>query len=340
MYKEVFVRDFSTVGTTVSDFLSGLTNNDLLNSAFEKSASMNPLFTLEMQSEALRAICLRFLKKECLDNWLVPYCTRLKERTSRVGVIMAGNLPLVGFHDFLTVMASGCRAEIKLSGKDSFLLPAIFEILCEINPYWRERVIFSTKLPENIDLLIATGSEESAGIFESSYKNIRKIIRGSRSSIAVLRGDETREELIGLSCDIFLYFGMGCRSVSTLLVPAGYKFEGLMEAFSLRAGSMDNEDYMSAYRYQKAIARMADAWYLDGGYYILREHQDFPPPISVINVHSYIRDEQVEEFVESNKLHLQCVICRDKIMFGEAQYPAIDEYADGVNSLDFILNNS
>ncbi len=340
MYKEVFVRDFSTLGTTVSNILTELDNNNLLNSAFEKSASLNPLFTLEMQKEALRAICLKFLKKDCLNNWLMPYTAGLREMNTKVGVIMAGNLPLVGFHDFLTVMASGCVAEIKLSGKDSFLLPALFEILCQINPYWRERVIFTTKLPENIDLLIATGSEESVGMFESRYCNVRKIVRGSRSSIAVLRGDENMEELRNLSCDIFLYFGMGCRSVSTLLVPAGYKFEKLLEALSHKAKSMENKDYMDAYRYQKAMAQMANVWYIDGGFYILRKFNGFSPPISVVNIFTYISERQVEEFIESNKQHLQCVISRDRIMFGEAQYPAVDEYADGVNSLDFILNNS
>lgn len=339
MYKEVFIRDFSSLGTTIDNFLQGVVNNTLLNRAFDNSLKLNPLFTIFMQTEALRAICKKFLNRDCLNNWLAPYGKQLTEKEITVGIIMAGNLPLVGFHDFLVVMASGCRAEIKLSGKDKNLLPALFKILCRINPYWRKRVIFIENLPEKIDLLLATGSEESSKLFESKYKEVPKIVRGSRSSIAILNRDETVDELRKLSDDIFLYFGMGCRSVSTLLVPAGYNCNSLIEIFSEREQMMKNEEYLGAYKYQKAIAIMHNSWYIDGGFYILREYPDFPPPMGVISVLTYKNAGQIDSFLDSNKSHLQCVVSRASTKFGEAQYPPVDEYADGINSLEFLLNN-
>ena len=342
MYKEIFIKNFSTLGRSVENALQSAYNNTLLDRAFEDSLRLNPLFTINMQHEALKIICKKFLNINCLHNWLTPYKELLFERESTVGIVMAGNLPLVGFHDFLVTMASGSRAQIKLSGKDR-LLPALFEMLCEINPYWRARVAFTEHLPENIDLLIATGGEEASKFFKSEYDEIPKIVRSSRSSIAILKGDETIDELRRLSDDIFLYYGMGCRSVSTLLVPFGYTFELLIEAFKNKENAITSEDYLSAYRYQKALAAMNKSGYSDGGFYILREHSSFPPPMGVLNVLTYRNVDQINEFIDSNKLHLQCVVNRkfnnSNIEFGEAQYPSLDEYADGVNSLEFLLNN-
>lgn len=337
MKKEVFIRDFSTLGKTIDPSSQGVANNVLLNRAFDNSLNLNPLFTISMQREAIRAICQKFLDSEALTEWLAPYDDSLMEKSRTVGIIMAGNLPLVGFHDFLVVMASGCRADIKLSGKDKYLLPAIFEILCGINPYWKKRVTFTGSLPEKINLLIATGGEEASKLFEANYKELPKIVRGSRSSIAILTGNETMDELCRLSNDVFLYFGMGCRSVSTLLVPEEYTFDLLIDAFSKARKLIDSEDYFAAYKYQKTLAAMHKFRYLDGGFYLIREHAGFPPPMGVVNVVRYKSSGQIKEFTDSNKTSLQCVVCRENIKFGEAQYPRVNEYADGINSLEFIL---
>ncbi|MEN6619077.1 MAG: acyl-CoA reductase [Rikenellaceae bacterium] len=343
MYKEVFIRDFSLLRESVDASLQGLSDNTLLKNAFEDSLYVNPLFSISMQKEALKAICEKFLNSNCLSNWLVPYKNRLLERNCIVGIIMAGNLPLVGFHDFLVSLASGCKAQVKLSGKDRFLLPALFRMLCEINPYWSGRVEFTRNLPENIHLLLAAGGEEAAKFFEYNYREIPKIVRGSRSSIAILSGNETINELYRLSKDVFLYYGMGCRSVSTLLVPDGYSFDLLIEAFKNIGRIIISEDYLSAYRYQKAIASMQNIWYIDGGFYLLRDISDFPPPMGVIKILKYGNLSEIFEFTDSNRFHLQGVVSRNfknsDIEFGKAQYPSIDDYADGVNSLEFLLNN-
>ncbi len=343
MYTEVFIRDFSLLGKLLEDHLNGFTDNHLLDRAFDLSLQYNPLFSTNMQKEALMAVSGKFLKSNILTDWLMPYKDNLLEKKHIVGIIMAGNLPVVGFHDFLVTLATGCRARIKLSGKDRFLFPVLFSMLCEINPYWKDRVEFTENLPDKPDLLIATGGDESAKIFESMYSKTPKIIRSSRSSIAILQGDETEEELQKLSKDIFLYYGMGCRSVSTLLVPENYSFGLLTDILGRSRSAMVSEDYLSAYKYQKTIAVMQNSWYLDGGFYILREYVSFPPPMGVIGVLRYRDIKEAEKFVISNKLHLQCLVGK-KFRFadtelGETQYPSISDYADGLNSLEFILNN-
>jgi len=343
MYKEVFIRDFSLLGKSLEEHLNGRRDNHLLDRAFEDSLQYNPLFSTDMQKEAIRAVIEKFLMENVLTDWLIPYENKLFEKKCIVGIIMAGNLPLVGFHDFMVTMASGCRSQIKLSGKDRFLLPSLFSILCDINPYWKDRVEFIGFLPDNPDILLATGGDESAKIFESKYQNVPKIIRSSRSSIAILQGDETEGELQKLSKDIFLYYGMGCRSVSTLLIPRDYSFGLLTDVFERRRSTMVSEDYLSAYKYQRAIAAMQNSWYLDGGFYILREFMSFPPPMGVIGILKYKDNNEAEKFVNSNKLHLQCLVgkkCRfADTEVGETQYPSISDYADGLNSLEFILNN-
>jgi len=343
MYKEVFIRDFSLLGKSLDANLNGCKDNLLLDRAFEDSLQSNPLFSTGMQKEAIRAVITKFLRENILTDWLIPYENKLVEKKCIVGIIMAGNLPIVGFHDFLVTMASGCMAQIKLSGKDRFLLPSLFSILCDINPYWKDRVEFTDSLPANPDILLATGGDESAKIFEDKYKNTPKIIRNSRSSIAILLGDENEEELQKLSNDIFLYYGMGCRSVSTLLVPQDYSFGLLTDVFGRSRAAMVSEDYLLAYKYQKAIATMQNSWYLDGGFYILREFMSFPPPMGVIGILKYKDINEADEFANSNKLHLQCLVgkkCRfADTEVGETQYPSISDYADGLNSLEFILNN-
>lgn len=342
MYKEVFIKDFSALGESIENSMLDMSGNSLLNRAFDDSFKFNPLFTINMQREALRAVCNKFLNINCLKKWLLPYQEKISQRDKTVGIVMAGNLPLVGFHDMLTAMASGCRTKIKLSAKDRCLIPALFEMLCEIDPFWRGRVSFSETLPKDIDLLIATGGEQTFVLMETLYRLIPKITRSSRSSIAVLNGDETMDELQNLATDIFLYYGMGCRSVSTLLLPDGYSFEPLMEALETKKASISSVDYMAAYRYQKAVVEMQNAWYLDGGFYIIKTISDFPPPMGVINVLFYRSTDQINTFINTNINKLQCVVNKKfgntNSDFGQTQYPSIDEYADGINSLEFILN--
>ena len=344
MYQQVFIDSFSLLGELLSDYLSGRKSNVLLDNAVDKTFTHNKLFTPYMQRRSLEAITLMFLNREVLESWIKNYASGIKERDTRVGIVMAGNLPLVGFHDFLTVISSGNIAVIKNSSKDPYLINALIDILCSVNGYWRDRVSISNTPPANVDMVIATGSESAVKYFDLFYRDIPKLIRGSRYSFAVLTGDENPEDLKMLSEDMFLYFGLGCRSVSTLFVPKDYPITYLTEKLSEFSLLKDNEYYMDSYRYQRAIALMSGEEYFDGGSFILKRNIAPPPPMSVYAVIEYNRIEEVNKFYLNNLNSIQCALNLsvegNENIFGKSQLPRIDDYADGINTLEFILKNS
>jgi len=344
MYQQVFTDSFSLLGELLSDYLNGRKSNALLDKAIDKTFAQNQLFTPYMQRRSLDAIALMFLNREELERWLINYASGIKEREVLVGIVMAGNLPLVGFHDFLTVMLSGNKAIIKNSSKDPYLIVALMEILCSINGYWRDRISFCDTPPANVDIVIATGSESTAKHFDKFYGDIPKLIRGSRYSFAVLTGDENLEDLKMLSEDMFLYYGMGCRSVSTLFVPKEYNLKHLAESLSEYILLKDNGYYMDSYRYQRAIAMMSGEEFTDGGSFILRKNITPPPPMSVVAIFEYNHIEDVNKYYLNNINSIQCAlnlsVGENKNNFGKSQLPRVDDYADGINTLEFILKNS
>ena len=344
MYQQVFIDSFSLLGELISDYLNGRKSNALLDKAIDKTFTQNQLFTPYMQRRSLEAITLMFLNREVLERWLINYTSRIKEREVLVGIVMAGNLPLVGFHDFLAVMSSGNKAIIKNSSKDPYLIVALMEILYSINGYWRDRISFCDTPPANVDIVIATGSELTAKHFNKLYGDIPKIIRGSRYSFAVLTGDENLEDLKMLSEDMFLYYGMGCRSVSALFVPKVYNLKLLAEILSEDTLLKDNGYYMDSYRYQRAIAIMSGEEFADGGSFIFRKNITLPPPMSVVAIFEYNHIEDVNKYYLNNINSIQCAINlrvgEYKNNFGKSQLPRVDDYADGINTLEFILKNS
>lgn len=343
MYSQVFTETFSCLGDRIQGYLNGSESNELLDRAIKQTTSLNPLFTPFMQRSALLAISRHFLNKKILDGWLKEYSCKIKERTESVAVIMAGNLPLVGFHDLLAGVASGCRVTIKSSSKDPFLIKAIVNMLIETDEYWGSRISFSDRPPVNADMVIATGSHSSAAFFESYYSKLPKIVRGTRFSFAVITGEESEEQIERLSQDVFLYYGMGCRSVSTLFIPFGYNINSLAERLGRFSNLGDNPYYMDSYRYQRAIATMSGEEFADGGSFILRKNISPPPPLSVVSVVEYKGIGEVDDYLRNNFDSVQCAVNFEssgkRISFGESQFPAIDEYADGVNTLEFILRN-
>ncbi|MDO9680279.1 MAG: acyl-CoA reductase [Bacteroidales bacterium] len=344
MYQQVFIDSFSLLGELLSDYLNGGKSNPLLDKAIEKTYAQNQLFTPYMQKRSLEAITCEFLQKKILESWLEEFSSSIKERELIVGIIMAGNLPLVGFHDFLTVMASGSKAIVKSSSKDPFLIVALTELLCSFNEYWRDRVSVCNTPPANIDMVIATGSESTAKHFDMYYGNIPKLIRGSRYSFAVLTGEESLEDLKMLSEDMFLYHGMGCRSVSTLFVPKDFNLKNFAKRLSEFCMLKDNEYYMDSYRYQRAIAQMSGVEFFDGGSFILMKSIAPPPPMSVVAIFEYEQTEEVINYYLNNTNSIQCAVNfnmgEHKTNLGKSQFPRVDDYADGINSLEFILKNS
>lgn len=258
---------------------------------------------------------------------------------------MAGNLPLVGFHDLLSVVASGKKAIVKLSSKDKYLLPALIQMLSNINLYWNSRIVFTESIEVIPNMLIATGGDQTAAFFKKKFDKIPNLTRGSKTSVALLTGDESNREIEALGRDMFLYFGMGCRSVSTLLLPVGYNINKLsLRLYPLSQLIEGSQSFASAYSYQKAISSMKREWFYDGNYFLFKENTSFPPPISVIGIVHYSSLNDIERFLKSNEELLQCVVNYkwkgEFINFGEAQSPTIDTYADGLNSLEFLVKNN
>jgi len=370
MYNEIFIKDFSVLGRVISEHISGKEHNDLLDRAIKSSATENDFFTPYMQTEALKAIVRNFLREEFLREWLAGYATRdevgNRERKrrekqyeqgsvandlgpadkgyKRIGIIMAGNIPLAGFHDLLCVLASGYKAVVKLSSKDKHLIVAIAEILGDINDYWKGRIEFVKELPKDVTAIIASGRSETMEMIRESYLGTPMLLRGSRFSIVVIRGDEDAEELRRLGSDIFLYFGLGCRNVSVLLLPEGYKSERIASSLEEHSDFTDILDYRAAYRYAKAQAIMEREWFIDGGFYILKEVESLPPPLAVVGVKYYSDSADIEQFIKMNEGNLQCVVSYPDrgviVEFGEAQQPSIDQYADGVDTVEWLQSLS
>lgn len=343
MYCEVFIKDFSRLGEIVSALLSENPAGEPLGNAMALSWEANPMFTYQMQREALAAISEQMLREPLLIKWIEPYKNLAVQREEITGIIMAGNLPLVGFHDFLSCVAAGFKTEIKLSGRDRFLLPALYEILCGINHFWKERVAFTDTLSERISKLIATGSDQTVQSIGGIYRGIPQLLRGTRSSLAILDGSENSEELTKLCDDMFLYFGMGCRSISTLIVPQGFDFDLLLKSAQKYAHLGENRDFLSAYRYNKALLTMEEREFVDGGFFLLQKGAPFPPPLSVTGVVEYTSKDEIETFIKMNEARIQAMVSsaltEGFIPLGDAQRPMLDQYADNINTLDFLLKN-
>ncbi len=344
MYRELFIKEFSLLGQRIYEYLSFSKGNELLSSAIERSFLVNSFFTTAMQKESLSAITRSFLNPGELGMWTEVYQEYIAESDKSVLIVMAGNLPLVGFHDWLAVMASGMKANIKLSSKDNSLLPAIIDLLCEINPYWRTRNSFVSGNNLSGDMVIATGGDETASFFHKLFKTTPTLIRGAKFSAAFLNGSESDSDITALARDLFLYYGLGCRSVSTLLLPEGYDLSSLVKKLSFnRFVTIGSDSYDACYKYQKAISIMNNMWFVDGLFFLFRKENTFPPPCSVIAVIFYKEISEVDRFINERADSLQCMVNypfkEEFLQFGQTQSPSINQYADGVNTLEFLLKN-
>lgn len=338
MYNKVFTDDLSALGSQLTEILSDMSGESPLKSVIKHSYMENPLFTPNMQSYAILSICREFLDKRVIEEWLMPYRSKIEEREKTVLIVMAGNIPMVGFHDLLSTLACGYKAKVKLSSKDRHWIPLLCDLLSDINSYWRERISFTDTLPVDVDIVIASGSDMTSDFLKSKYSSSHALIRGSRYSVALLKGNEKRSDLEALAKDLFLYYGLGCRSVSSLLVPTGYDFTVLLEACGSMKDEVVSDDYISSYKYQKAICTMSSKEFIDGGFFIMKKSGSIPPPSGVINIQEYDSLEEAGSYIEEHLDKLQCVVnYKDGVTFGNAQNPAIDQYADGVNTLDFLL---
>lgn len=336
-----FLRQFAT-----QDFqkAEGLPHNDFFYDAFSDlilfSVNHNGWFTTEQVIHAIDSWA-QALTAENLDTWTSAY-TFGEEPLKRVGMILAGNIPLVGFHDFISVLLTGNIAVVKLSSNDQKLLPFLAEYVIKVAPEFAERIDFVENRLENFDAVIATGSNNTARYFEYYFDKYPSIIRKNRNSVAVLDGTETEEELIALGRDIFTYFGLGCRNVSKLFVPEGYNFDAFFKAMYAFKDLIMYERYSNNYDYNKAVFLMSAFKLLDNGFMTIKEDTAYASPISSVFYEYYTDLEVLKTQFETDAAKIQCIVSKnlvpESIPFGKTQQPELWDYADGVDTVAFLLN--
>lgn len=279
------------------------------------------------------------LSKNNLSEWTSNYNFD-KNYTKTIAIIMAGNIPLVGFHDFLSVLISGNNVLAKLSSNDKVFLPLIAKYLEHIEPKFKGKILFTDEKLENFDAVIATGSNNTARYFEYYFGKHPHIIRKNRNSVAVLTGNETEKELENLGEDIFRYFGLGCRNVSKIFVPNNYDFDKLFKAIYKYNDVINYNKYQNNYDYNKAVYLMSLFKLQENGFLMLKEDQSYSSPIATLFFEYYDSEKQIIEKLEKDKDFIQCIVSNmdisNKVVFGQTQTPYLTDYADGVDTLKFI----
>ncbi len=330
MTQSEIIKALETLGSKLSTITS---EDDLVT----KAQIENQWFTPSWQLFAFKYWASQ-LNSANLNQWVSNY--KFTNNPKKVGLIMAGNIPLVGMHDLISILISGHIALVKPSSDDKILTPWIIEQLISIDPRFKEKIIQVEKL-NSCEALIATGSNNTARYFEYYFSKVPKIIRKNRNSFAVLTGNETNNELSGLADDIFSYFGLGCRNVSKLMVPENYDFQRFFEALEKYKTSVNHNKYYNNYTYHKALFLMNIAQHFDNGFLLLKEDEKIASPLGCIFYSVYKDRNDILEFIDQNRESIQIVIgnpnfIKECIIFGQSQNPKIDDYADDMDTLKFL----
>lgn len=301
-----------------------------------KSEIENPWFTIDNQKFALKQWS-DLLTEESIKNWIKEYS--ISKITKKVGLILAGNIPLVGFHDVVSVVLSNHIPVIKLSSKDKYMVPFLLKKWKEFSGNQVEYE-FVERLKE-YDAVIATGSNNTARYLEYYFKNHLSIIRKNRTSVAVLKGDESQEELELLAKDIFQYFGLGCRNVTRIFIPEDFLIDRLFESFVDYKDLINHNKYANNYDYNRAIYLLNQDKFWDNNFVMLKEDEKLFSPLSVVHFSRYSSLEDVKNFMNENEESIQCIVAKDElgfesVQFGEAQNPGLDTYADNVDTMKFL----
>jgi Acyl-CoA reductase (LuxC) len=344
--KNVFV----TLGRFLNQFAENNSNKDLsvphtelfyeeFEQLIQLSQSHNGWYTPEQVYFSIQSWA-KALTQENLDQWTSSYEFTSSE-SKTIALILAGNIPLVGFHDFISVLISGHNVLVKTSSDDQHLLPFLAKYLITVEPQLANKITFIEGKLEGFDAVIATGSNNTARYFEYYFKDKPSIIRKNRNSVAVLNGQETKEQLIALGEDIFRYFGLGCRNVSKLFVPKGYSFDAFFEAIFEYQDVIHYEKYANNYDYNKAVFLMSNYKLLDNGFLTLKEDSSHASPISSVFYEYYDSLTEIEKRLESEAETIQCIVSnnlvQNSIPFGQTQRPQLWDYADHVDTISFSL---
>lgn len=317
------------------DYSLGLTEEEFqeLNELIKKQKQFNGWFIEENVRSALKALGTQFTADK-MNVWLSEYS--FTEQPKRIGIIMAGNIPLVGFHDFASVLLSGNKAICKLSSDDRTLLPALAKYLIQFVPSLKDRIEFSFGKIGQIDAVIATGSDNSALYFEQYFGKYPHIFRSNRTSVAILNGEESTEEIKQLGNDIFQYFGLGCRNVSHLLVPEGFNLDRIFEGIVEHGEIINHHKYANNYDYNRAVFLLNQVPFLDNNVVLFRESEELFSPLAVVHYQYYKGASNVELFLKKHSEKIQAIVGKNHIPFGGAQCPALNDYADGIDTMKFL----
>jgi hypothetical protein len=298
--------------------------------AYLKNAWFEPKFI----DLAIKGIVDAMLNETILQKVVTDYGLSDNTAPKTIGVVAAGNIPMVAMHDVVCVLLTGNVLNIKLSSKDEVLLKACFQFLCELDSAWQQKIIV-TEMLKGCDAYIATGSNNSARYFDYYFGKYPSIIRKNRTSVALLRGNESADELKLLADDIMQYFGMGCRNVTKLFVPKDYNFEDLLNSFKAHAQFALHAKLKNNYDYNLALYLLNAQFYMSNNLLLFVEHTSASAPLSVVHYEYYTDEAQVLTSLQNND-EIQCVVGSNEIPFGNAQKPAFTDYADGVDTMQFL----
>lgn len=341
------VEAFSYLRDKMLSWLDGAHADDAwgrrFNEVIRVSEQENPWFTSDNVVLAVKNLTI-MLQDDALHEWLGHYPDRASAPAKVVGVVMAGNIPMVGFHDFMCVLMSGNRFIGKLAHDDRHFLPFLADTLVEAMPELQDYISFTTERLAGFDAIIATGSNNSSRYFDFYFGRYPNLIRRNRNGVAVIKGDEQNDALRRLCSDIVQYFGLGCRSVSMLFVPQRYDFTPLLDVLS-ECNTMlsDNHRYYNNYKYYRTINLLDQRPHFDTGAMIVREEASFQSPVAVLHYQYYNSIEQLTALLDENADEVQCIVS-DKAFFegsfdfGNAQKPRVCDYADGVDTMEFLLS--
>lgn len=350
MNLDVKKNAFVKLGQFLSQFAANefVKNNDVCHndeffSKFEElihsSVNYNGWFTLEQVVISINSWASA-LTQDNLDKWTSKYDFS-SEPNKRVGLILAGNIPLVGFHDFISVLISGNIAKVKMSSNDQKLLPFLATYLVAVEPGFASRFDFIEGKMEGFDAVIATGSNNTARYFDYYFNSVPNIIRKNRNSVAVLDGTESHEDMVALGKDVFTYYGLGCRNVSKIFVPEGYVFDSFYQGMFEYKDVIEYEKYSNNYDYNKAVFLMSEFKILDNGFLTVKEDKGYASPISSVFYEYYTDINEVKARLAEDVDKIQCIVSNNlvdgSIAFGQTQEPQLWDYADNVDTIAFLL---
>lgn len=296
----------------------------------------NPWFTRKQVENAFQGV-IKLLEPVALTSWAENYEEK-KSNAVKVGVIMAGNIPMAGFHDFLSVLLSGNQLNAKLSTSDRYLIPFVAKILFSFAPDLKDKFVIADQL-KDVDAVIATGSNNTSRYFEYYFSKIPHIFRKNRNSAAILTGKENEFDLLLYGRDIFTYFGLGCRNVSKFYVPEKYNFDELFNSFLGYNEVMQHSKYMNNFDYNQAVYLMNRQQFLTNNFVIIIENESLASPVSVLHFEYYKNELDLKQKLDIVKDELQCVVSKTgPVLPGQTQNPAITDYADNVDTMAFLTS--